>query len=430
MAVLCIDLDGFRLINDTWGYTAGNEILVAVANRLGRLLRDYDMLTRIAADQYVLVVDRLSEHDADRMAARIESAVSEPIETGGRSVAVTCSIGIAIGGATDSPDQLISASDHAMHQAKLRGRADHCVYRSGDRIGTATHLDIGQQLRAAIDNGELTIEYQPVVDILTGRVVSVEALTHWDHPSRGRISPGEFVPVAESSGLIRAMGDWVLRTACEQLAEAAARIPDWGGSLAVNASAYQLFDPSFVERIADYLSTSGLVPDRLCIEVTESVLLRTDALAIDVTRRIKELGVRLAVDDFGTGYASLSYLRELPFDVIKVDRTFTGGLMTNRVDEVLTRAIIEVGSVLGIPVIVEGVETEDQLKLVKKFGGTLVQGYYFLRPCSWNVTEAFIRSGFWQALSTNDPRNANLPATVSDRSPSSRSAAGHVCGSQ
>jgi diguanylate cyclase (GGDEF)-like protein/PAS domain S-box-containing protein len=391
LAVLFVDLDGFKLVNDTWGHHVGDVVLVEVARRLGSVVRAYDSVARLGGDEFVVTCEDCDEAGAHHLATRLLEAMTAPIAA---AVTVSCSIGIALNAPGSTAEDLVRRADDAMYEAKQRGRAQHRFHHSGHESDAAGRLQLSQQLRRAIDGRELSLLYQPIVDVRSGAVVSVEALVRWDHPERGVLAPSEFLPVAEMSGLMASLGGWVLETACGDVGQAGSRLAGWTGSLAVNVSGHQLADARFAEQLVDHLEAAGFPPSRLCLETTETVLVRSDHSTRLATRRLRDLGVSLAIDDFGTGYSSLAYLRDLSFDVLKVDRTFTAGLRSSPVDQAIVRAVLSLAGSLGLPTVIEGVETTEELDRARQYGAHLVQGYLTGRPVPWDEACAVIAGGW------------------------------------
>jgi diguanylate cyclase (GGDEF)-like protein/PAS domain S-box-containing protein len=380
VAVLFADLDRFKDINDTWGHDSGDQVLALVANRIRSVLRPNDTAARLGGDEFVMVCeDLVAEDEVIRIARRIEEAVARPCQLEKATLTITASIGIAIAGRTDTAEDILRHADEAMYEAKQGGRAQHRVYREAPRDTVAIRMRNRDDLRTAMERGELSLAYEPVVDIHTGDVVAVEAIPRWLHPTQGLLMPSAFLPLAESDALIT-IGDWMLRTACIEVAGWRNRLPRWQGMVFVTVSGRQLARSEFVDHVQGSLKAADLEPDRLCLETTESVLLLADRSTRKVIDEIKGLGSRLAIDEFGTGYASLSNLREFPFDAVKIDPTFSAGLGTNRDDEALVRTILELAASLELDAIIEGVETLGQLGHVIQMGGRYAQGTLFGRP--------------------------------------------------
>jgi diguanylate cyclase (GGDEF)-like protein len=378
-ALAFLDLDNFKHINDTFGHEAGDAVLREIAARLRDSMREEDTVARLGGDEFVLVI--AEQTDVTQLAClveRVRQSVSAPVVVEGKEILPGTSIGVSLfpqDGRT--VDAVMRAADAAMYHAKTLGRNNVQFYSEELNQVVHQHLLLEASLSRAIRNGELVLGYQPKVDLRTGKVVGAEALVRWQHPVDGIIAPDIFIPVAEQTGLIIPLGDWVLDEACATLhALAAVGIEDF--VIAVNLSARQLRQRRFVNRLADTLARHGVPAHRLELEVTESQLMDHPEEARDALAQLKLLGVRLSIDDFGTGYSSLSHLQKFPVDCIKIDRSFLGG-GTDPDDghEVITRAIIALGHNLKLQVIAEGVETIEQLTFLRDHDCDQMQGYYF-----------------------------------------------------
>ena len=383
-AVLFIDLDRFKLVNDSLGHAAGDELLVAVAARLRDAVRDSDTVGRLSGDEFTaLCEDIVGEADAGIVAERIIAALAEPIEIAGQEIFVGSSIGIGLveGGAKDA-EALLREADAAMYEAKHRGRTRYELYDQRLRSRAAERLRTESELRRAIEGDELRLVYQPQVDLASGRVVGTEALVRWSKNGGKLVSPAEFIPLAEETGLIVELGVVVLEAACHQAASWRAE----GGAtqpslvVAVNVSPTQLSEPLFMDQLDAALALSGVDPSLLWLEVTESALMRDLEATAARLAEISALGVRIAIDDFGTGYSSLAHLRQLPVHAVKVDRSFVDGLALRPEDRAVVSAITGMGHALNLDVVAEGVETQDQVCALQALGCDLAQGYHFGRP--------------------------------------------------
>ncbi|HVQ96911.1 MAG TPA: EAL domain-containing protein [Mycobacteriales bacterium] len=389
MAVLFVDLDRFKLINDSRGHEAGDEVLTAVAGRLTAMARPGDTVARLAGDEFVVISEGLGTGaDAVRLAERIVAGLSAPIPIrcgGDREVSVGASVGIALtdGGTTLLPEDLLRDADVAMYRAKERGRGRVEVFDDALRVAVQRRMEIQQDLRQAVAGGQLRVLYQPIVDTRAGLVVGVEALVRWQHPSAGLLGPGEFLDVAEETGLIVPLGAAVLAEACRQAAAWRAGEPGCERlHVAVNVSSAQFSHPSFVPTVAAVLADSGLPPDALWLEITETSIMTDAAVVGSTLAAIRALGAHLAIDDFGTGYSSLAYLRRFPVEMLKIDRSFVAGLGQDREDEAIVAMVISLARTLDLVIVAEGVETADQLELLRRLGCETVQGYYFGRPAA------------------------------------------------
>jgi diguanylate cyclase (GGDEF)-like protein/PAS domain S-box-containing protein len=386
-AVLFLDLDRFKLVNDSLGHVLGDELLVAVARRLCQTMRSSDTVARLGGDEFAVLIEGV-EHAADtvRAARRIQDALAAPFQLDGHEIFTTVSIGIAVSTTGyEQPQDLLRDSDIAMYRAKAGGKARHEVFDTAMHERTVTLLQFETDLRRAIERNELRVHYQPLVDLRTGALAGFEALVRWQ---RGEtlVAAQEIVSVAEETGLIVSIGEWVLQESLRQMRE-------WdlagltGGTLDlhVNLSPRQLLHPNVVERVQELIAASGIEPQRLHLEVTESLLIDNADAAAELLRALRELRVGLSLDDFGTGYSSLSSLRQFPFDMLKIDRSFLTDTDARRADEiVLTISIL--ARALGMNVTVEGLETADQAERMRTLGVDFGQGFYFARPLEPSAT--------------------------------------------
>jgi diguanylate cyclase (GGDEF)-like protein/PAS domain S-box-containing protein len=394
-AILFLDLDRFKLVNDSLGHQVGDELLAAVAPRLKRAVRTSDTVARFGGDEFgILLEDISAEHDAIEMAERIAATFTRPFLLAGSEHFVTTSIGIALARGGELAAELIRNADAAMYRAKERGSARYEVFDEAMRDRAMARLLVESDLRRALEREELRLEYQPLVSLRTREIVSAEALVRWDHPLKGLIGPTEFIPVAEENGLIEQIGRWVLEDACRQGARwYRSRPDDVPIGISVNLSAAQLARRGLPEMIADVLRVTGLVAACLSLEITESVILRDAASAADVLRELKQIGVRIVLDDFGTGYSSLAYLTRLPLDAIKIDRSFVDGLGVESRDTAVTEAILAMSKALSLRVVGEGVESEAQAQELTRLGCDLAQGFLFSRPVPAAQLTAMLRDG-------------------------------------
>jgi predicted signal transduction protein with EAL and GGDEF domain len=362
-------------------------------------VRAGDTVARVGGDEFVVCCEEVSDElEALQIAERMRAVISRPFGRPGCQFHVTPSIGIAFTdpSADDTPDTLLREADAAMYRAKQRGR-DCCeLFDQEMRERASTRTDAAQALARALEGGEISVHYQPVVEVATGMVVGLEALARWDDPRRGAIGPNEFIPVAEESGLIVPLGALVLETACWQTAQ-------WNRSnvgpplaLAVNLSVAQLCSPDLAELVARVLGRTGLAPELLCLEITESVLMEDESVVGAGLEAVKALGVRIGVDDFGTGYSSLVYLRRFPVDILKVDRSFVGGMTDSEADAAIVAGVVGLAQALGLDAIAEGVETEAQQEALAKLGCTLGQGYLWSRPLPWSELRPWLEADRWR----------------------------------
>ena len=398
IAVLFLDVDRLKLVNDTLGHSAGDQVLITLAARLRDAIRPGDTLARFGGDEFVIVCEGLQRMDeAEHLADRLRAAVALPVEVVGTVVSLTTSIGIVFGKGGTTPEMLLREADAAMYEAKVLGRGRHQVFDHSLQARAEDRLGMDGDLRLALDRGELWIAYQPIVEMRSRRLAGVEALLRWDHPVRGPVPPSAFIPVAEESGLIVPLGQFVLDGACRQLS-------DWRADgvdlrLSVNISRRQLAHPDLLDHVSGALADSGLPPDRLCLDLTESALIADASRAHLVLDQFKHLGCDLSVDDFGTGYSSLAYIHRFPIDELKIDRSLVSDVSTGAGTSSLVAAIVSMAKTLSLRVVAEGVETLDQVAALEAIGCELVQGFYFARPerpqiietAMWSEASAFAR---------------------------------------
>jgi diguanylate cyclase (GGDEF)-like protein len=408
-AVFFVDLDQFKKVNDTHGHQVGDELLVAVAERLTDTLRPGDTLARLSGDEFVILCEDLVDPSgADPIALRLDAELSRPFVLSGLEVTVTASIGIAFTGqGIEAPEELLRNADLAMYRSKRDRVSSHRVLDLRELHLAGHQASLARGLPGAIERGELHLDYQPIVDAVDGRLSGVEALLRWTHPSRGPVSPTVFIPFAEQSGQIIELGKWVLEHAWSDRDHwqrpRAEKI-----SMSVNVSAHQFMSAGFAATIAAVLATADTDPGLLTLEVTESVLVRDEGRALVVLAELKEIGVKLALDDFGTGYSSLGYLDTLPIDTLKVDRQFIGKLNAKPESQAIVTAIIKLAHSLGMTVISEGVETAAQYHELSNLGSDACQGFYFARPMLASRLDALVQH-------QTDGNNPLLPLAVTPK---------------
>ena len=381
-ALLFVDLDRFKLVNDTIGHPAGDELLIAAAQRLRQAVRGEDVVARLGGDEFVvLAASAPTLEGAVDLAERLQRDMSAPFEVGGRSLFISASIGIAVpGGEVSSAEEMLRAADLAMYRSKTAGRARTVVFDASMRRDAERRLGVEQDLRLVADAPEqLHVWFQPVVSLATGGVVTAEALVRWQHPERGMLLPGEFLPVAEEAGLMAPITRAVVAESLRQ----ARKWRDLGMPIVVgiNLSARQLEEPGFERHLVDELTLVALEPADVCIEVTETVLVDPDGPAAQTVQRLRERGVGVAIDDFGQGYSSLSYLRSYPVDTIKLDREFVEAIDTNPRDAAIVGGIIQMAHALGVVCVAEGVERPEQLQHLTAMGCDQAQGFLLFEPC-------------------------------------------------
>jgi diguanylate cyclase (GGDEF)-like protein len=390
LAVVFMDLDNFKVINDVHGHGCGDQVLIEMASRMARQVRPEDLVARLGGDEFVALFEDLSApmEDAQAVAERLRAMVAEPMTVNGEELYMTVSIGIAVVEQPGlRPEEVMAQADTAMYSVKRAGRDRVAAIEVGNG-DQPVRFAVASGLHRALERGELRLAYQPIHSASNRSVVGFEALLRWEHPERGTIPPLDFIPVAEESGLMVPIGAWVLEEACRQAME-------WRqtfgitAQMAVNVSGRQLDDPSFVAHVAHVLATTGLRPENLVLEITESILLADNPRADGVLADLKNLGVLLSIDDFGTGYSSLAYLRRLPVDQLKVDRTFVADVASHG-DTRIMGAVIRLAHDLGLEVVAEGVETTCELDTVRALGCDVVQGFLLGRP----VTPACIEQSY------------------------------------
>jgi diguanylate cyclase (GGDEF)-like protein len=384
VVLVYLGVDNFTIVNESLGHTLGDALLADLAIRLSQAVRAGDMPARDAGDRFVVLCHGFSsEAAAGAEAGRLRRALSGQFRLGDHTVGVTVSAGFALSQPESTADELLRDADLAMYRAKEQGRSQMAVVEATLQERRVRRLDIETELRRALGDGELIVYYQPVVELERRDLIGTEGLVRWVHPTRGFILPGEFIPVAEDSKLIIPIGEWVLNTACRDARSWAAQAVRSGVAspgVAVNLSARQINEPELVRRVSAALDSSGLAPDLLTLEITESVVMTDAAGAGTVLRRLKDLGVRLSIDDFGTGYSSLSYLKRFPVDTLKIDRSFVDGLGVDPDDSVIVGAIVRLADALGLQTIAEGVETTVQAEELLRLGCPCGQGFLFARP--------------------------------------------------
>ncbi|HYJ18093.1 MAG TPA: EAL domain-containing protein, partial [Burkholderiales bacterium] len=382
LAVLFIDLDRFKNINDSLGHHIGDQLLKEVSRQMADCIRKGDTLSRLGGDEFVVTLEGLGNaDDAAQVARKILAALGKPIRIGGHLLNTTCSMGISIfPNDADDGRELMKNADTAMYHAKEIGRNNFQFFSPEMNVRAVERHQLETALRRALENDEFVLHYQPQADLITGALVGMEALIRWQHPERGLVPPASFIPVAEESGLIELIGQWALRTACEQNRRWQLEgLPPL--RVAVNISARQFGDSrGFADVVASLLKSTGLDPSYLELEITESMLLKNVAENVKVLQKLGELGARIAVDDFGTGYSSLAYLKQLPIDTLKIDRTFVGDIETDADDAAIIQAIIAMAHGLDLRVTAEGVETEGQLAALRRLGCDEYQGYLLAKP--------------------------------------------------
>lgn len=400
-AVLFLDLDGFKMINDSMGHLIGDQLLLGVANRLEKCLRSTDTVARLGetftvarlgGDEFTVLLDDLKDpNDAKSAADRLMKALAPPFILGGKEVFTSVSIGIALSSsAYDEPEDMLRDADTAMYRAKSLGKARFEVFDADMRASVMARLQLETDLRGALERGEFRNFYQPIVSLDSGRIVGFEALLRWEHPTRGFLGPEEFILVAEETGLIRELGWWNLREACRQMSQWRSSPKGRDLVISVNLSAKQFLQPNLVEDVRKLLGELSLAPDALKLEITESAVMADPSAAVEMLQQIKSIGIRLAIDDFGTGYSSLSYLHRFPLDTLKIDRSFIHDMRNDGEGMEIARTILPMANNLCLDVVAEGVETIEQVALLKQLHCAYAQGYYFSKPLSAENTRALL----------------------------------------
>ena len=387
ISVMFLDLDDFKTVNDSLGHAAGDELLIQVANRLRSYTRPGDIVARLGGDEFaILLEDLTSPQGSTDVADRVLVGMNIPFNLEGKELTVNTSIGIAFGGDGESPDQIMRNADAAMYAAKQSRKGTYRVFEDAMHAEMIRRLELKSDLTEAVTRDELRLRYQPIVDLATGSVTGVEALVRWQHPTRGLVPPAQFIPFAEETGLIVAIGDYVLNEAVKRAAEWQRSMPDRVLTMAVNISPRQLAEVDMAAAISDALDRHGLEARRLVIEITENVVMQTSVSILD---DIRSLGVHMAIDDFGTGYSSLAYLDRLPIDIIKIDKSFVDRLNPDE-ESPLVRTVLQLGAALGIDTVVEGIETAHQLRRLQQLECAKGQGYLLSPPLSGTEVEALL----------------------------------------
>jgi len=390
-AILFLDCDRFKVVNDSLGHLIGDQLLVLIARRLKSCLRLIDTLARLGGDEFTILLEGIKGiEDAIQIATRIHTELTQPFRINEQEIFITTSIGIVLGNAAyHHPIDLLRDADTAMYQAKQLGSGRHEVFDPSMHANARTRLRLETDLRYALERQEFLLYYQPIVSLNSGELIGFEALTRWQHPERGLISPVEFIPVAEETGLILPLGTWVLRQACQQLQIWKIQgLVQAGFTVSVNLSVKQFSQPDLIHQIDQILQESGMDSCHLKLEITESAIMHNADSAAEILHELRSRQIQLSIDDFGTGYSSLSYLHRFPVDTLKVDQSFT--LRIGQPDENpgIIQAIVSLARTLGMEVIAEGVETPEQLEYLKTLGCDYGQGYFFSKPVDAEVTAA------------------------------------------
>ena len=409
VAILVIDLDGFKDINDSLGHDAGDDLLTIAGMRLHGHARPGDTMARLGGDEFGVLLEDITAAEAVRSAQALLEGLATPIVLRDRDLTPTASIGIAIAAGEDA-ETLLRNADTAMYAAKRQGKGRYALFEPAMHATIIERLDLAADLSRAVEKRQLHLCYEPQISLGSGQICSLEALVRWRHPTRGEVSPGEFIPLAEETGMILAIGRWVLWEACRQVNAWQERWPAPAPlTIAVNLSARQLQHPGIVDEVHAALAAAGLDPQSLVLEITETAIMEQLDAAITILTELRRLGVRLALDDFGTGYSSLSYLQRLPVDILKIDRSFVAGVAKSTEDSALARGILTLGQTLGLETVAEGIETAEQLAALRELGCQLGQGYYFARPLGPAAVDALLERHYPRAHTPTTPAHEPMP---------------------
>jgi diguanylate cyclase (GGDEF)-like protein/PAS domain S-box-containing protein len=394
VAVLFLDLDDFKTINDSLGHAVGDELLRAAARRIAAEIRVTDTAARLGGDEFAVLLEVMDdESDADAIAQRLLEALRAPVEIDGRELRVSASIGLARSDGATGVDDLLRNADTAMYAAKDAGKGTAQTFEAGMHQRVLDRLELTGELQRGIEREQFELDYQPIVELDTGHIVGAEALVRWAHPDRGRLAPGHFIALAEETGMIVALGAWILRTACGQAAAWHRELPERSVYMTVNVSTRQLHDPEFPAVVADALAQSGLPGTKLVLEITESLLPEDGREMVAHLTALKRLGVRVAVDDFGSGYSALSRLQAYPVDILKIDRSFIDGLARDPSKGQLVQGIVNLGQSLHLEIVAEGIEEREQADQLRQMRSPLGQGFLFSRPIDPGQMGALLRAG-------------------------------------
>jgi len=379
LAAIVMDLDGFKEINDSYGHAVGDELLCAVAKRLTEAVRSIDTVARLGGDEFAILVEDVDEAGRTLVLERIKSALAVPFLIQGLPRQVGGSIGVVLSrGNIDTPSDLLRRADMAMYAAKREGKTGHAIFETGMHTAMVFRLEMKSALQRALQEREFVLHYQPVVELPGGRLTGMEALVRWNRPDGGIVAPGEFIPLAEETGMIVPLGWWVLEDACREFSRWYGKNPEL--ALHVNLSPRQLHDLDATANVQEALRVSGLPADCLVLELTEGCIMQDVESSLAAMEKLTALGVRMSIDDFGTGYSSLSYLQKLPVSVLKIDKSFVDHVAESKQGAALVRAIIGVGQALELQIVAEGVERVEQVGRLQALNCRFAQGYYFSKP--------------------------------------------------
>jgi len=391
LATVILDLDGFKEINDSYGHAVGDELLCAVANRLTEAVRSVDTVARLGGDEFALVIEDVDEAGKEIVIERVKRALAAPFLIQGQPRQIGGSFGMVLSrGNIDSPNDMLRRADMAMYAAKREGKVGHAIFETGMHTAMVFRLEMRSALQRALSEREFILHYQPVVELPGGRITGMEALVRWNRPDGGLVGPMEFIPLAEETGMIVPLGWWVLEESCRQFSQWSTGSGHRELILHVNLSARQLHDPQAAAQVLDALSKSGLLADRLVLELTETSIMQDVESSRVAMEKLTALGVRMSIDDFGTGYSSLSYLQKLPVSVLKIDKSFVDSVAQSKEGAALVRAIIGVGQALELQVVAEGVERVEQVGRLQALNCHFAQGYFFSRPLDAAAMEDYL----------------------------------------
>ena len=417
LALLFIDLDGFKVINDSLGHGVGDTLLVTVAEKLASCVRSIDTIARFGGDEFIVLLEECDQESAADTAGRIARRMSVPFDLDGHTITVTASIGIACKRSPlDTAMDLIRNADVAMYVAKQRGKSQFAIFDSGMHQRAWKRLELESDLRVAIERNEFRVHYQPIIDLKTGETREVEALVRWEHSIHGLISPAEFLPVAEETGLILPIGWWVIAEACRQVRAWQEEYPQSPPlSVAANLSPRMFHQEDLINSVSRILTETGLEPSCLKLEITEGVMMQDGDGAIETLQDLRSMGVRLSMDDFGTGYSSLAYLQRLPIDVLKIDRSFVARMCEDNESLEIVRLVVGLAKTLGLTVVGEGIETQTQLDTLTELGSDLGQGYLLARPMSAGAASAYLANLNISSIMVASEKSHSVPAAIPDR---------------
>jgi diguanylate cyclase (GGDEF)-like protein/PAS domain S-box-containing protein len=404
VAVLFLDLDNFKTINDSYGHGEGDELLRSVAGRLKNATRGCDTVARLGGDEFAVLLENVrDDEDTIIVADRIKLALTEPFQVGRYAISINVSIGIARATEADGTEEILRNADVAMYSAKSRGKGRYAIFAPSMHAAVMDRMSTESDLREALRRGDFRLVYQPIVDLADSKIIGVEALLRWEHERRGLVPPSAFIPLAEETGLIVPLGKWVLHEACRQGSEWQREgVTPSPFTITVNLSSQQLSHPDLVRDIADALESSNFTPSHLVLEITESAILHDRVMTVERLQALKALGVRLAIDDFGTGYSSLSYLRLFPVDILKIDKSFVDGVAEDGNDAALARTIVALGDTLALRTIAEGVEDGKQRSVLHSLGCQFAQGYLFSHPLAPTDVAPILRQGTREGIANLD----------------------------